>query len=213
MDKEKLKDIAEWILCIIVAIALALLVRAYIGSPTVVQQPSMHPTLISGDRLILNKISLKVGDKLNRGDIITFEAPSSNIISASSLDLANPIAPYDYTPSNIFESFSYYVLEINKTSYIKRVIATEGEHIKIENGKVYINGEELEENYLQPGVITAATQGLFTDLTVPEGCVFVMGDNREHSTDSRRFGCIPIEKVESKVLMRFWPFDKFGTVE
>ena len=213
MDIAKIKNILEWIGCIILAIILALVVRTLIGTPTAVKQPSMYPTLIEGERLLLNKISLKLGDNLKRGDIITFEAPSSSIVSASALDVSNPVAPYDYTPQNPFESFSYYVLEINKTSYIKRVIATAGEHIKIEDGKVYINDEELKEDYLQPDVVTTSTQGLFTDLTVPEGCVFVMGDNRENSTDSRRFGCIPVEKVESKVLIRFWPFNKFGPVE
>ena len=207
------KEIGEWAICIIIAIVLALLVRTFIGSPTVVQQPSMYPTFVSGDRLILNKIAIKTGQELKRGDIVTFEAPTTNITSATAIDLDNPIAAYDYTPSNIFESFKYYVLEIDKTSYIKRVIATEGQHIKIENGKVYINGTEIDEDYLQPGVITESADGLYTDLTVPKGCVFVMGDNRGHSTDSRRFGCIPLEKIESKVLMRFWPFEKFGTVE
>ena len=53
----------------------------------------------------------------------------------------------------------------------------------------------------------------FYDLIVPENCVFVMGDNRDHSTDSRSFGCIPLEKIEGKVWIRFWPFNLFGKVE
>ena len=52
----------------------------------------------------------------------------------------------------------------------------------------------------------------FSDLTVPENCVFAMGDNREHSTDCRAFGCIPLEKIEGKVLIRFWPLNLFGKV-
>ena len=54
--------------------------------------------------------------------------------------------------------------------------------------------------------------GQFLDLVVPEGTVFVMGDNRANSGDSRRFGCIPYEKIEGKVVLRFWPFSKFGTI-
>lgn len=212
MDKEKIKEIIEWILCIIVAIVLALLVRTFLGTPTVVQQPSMYPTLIEGERLILNRLAAKTGAELKRGDIITFESPTTNLVSAADADLTNPVARYDYKPDGLIANFKYYILEIDKISYIKRVIATAGEHVKIADGKVYINDEELQEDYLQPGVTTNSLQGQFTDLIVPEGYVFVMGDNREHSTDSRRFGCIPLEKVESKVLIRFWPFDRFGSI-
>ena len=102
---------------------------------------------------------------------------------------------------------------MNKTSYIKRVIALPGEHVKIYNNKVFINNELLEEPYLQKDVLTTSLDGPFTDIVVPQDCVFVMGDNREKSTDSRRFGCIPISKIESKVWIRFWPLDLFGTVE
>lgn len=88
-----------------------------------------------------------------------------------------------------------------------------GEHVKIEDGKVYINEEELGEEYLQPGVITDDLNGAYTDIIVPDGTLFVMGDNRGQSTDSRRFGCIPIEKIEGKVAIRFWPLNLFGKVE
>ena len=89
-----------------------------------------------------------------------------------------------------------------------------GEHVKIENGKVYINGELLDEPYLADGVKTEATQGeVFLDIVVPEGTLFLMGDNRPQSTDSRSFGCVPIEKIESRVLIRFWPLNLFGTVD
>ena len=215
MEKEKniLREILEWGLCIIIAILLALLIRYYVEIPTVVQQPSMYPTLLQGERLILNKWNRTVNGEIKRGDIITFESPSETFIPVYDADIQNPIAIYNQEPEGLFNKFTYYVLEINKKSFIKRVIGVEGDHVKIADGKVYINGKELEESYLQDGVITTALDGAFTELIVPKGTVFVMGDNREHSTDSRRFGCIPLEKVESKVLIRFWPLDRFGKVE
>lgn len=82
---------------------------------------------------------------------------------------------------------------------------------KIEGGKVYLNGKELDEPYLRDGIQTE--QKVFTDIVVPENCIFVMGDNRPQSMDSRSFGCIPVEKVESKVVIRFWPLNKFGKVK
>lgn len=213
VDKDKVKDILEWIYCIIIAVVLALLVRYFIGTPTIVKQPSMYPTLKQDQRLILNRWYRTVKATPKRGEIITFEAPSKSFMSQDEADLDNPVAVYENEPTGIFSKFKYYVLEIGKTSYIKRIIGLPGEKVKIENGKVYINGEELEEPYLQEGVETESTGGVFTEITVPEGYVFAMGDNRSKSSDCRRFGCIPIEKIESKVLIRFWPLNQFGKVK
>lgn len=211
--KFKVKEILEWVYCIIIAIVLALLVRYYIGTPTIVKQPSMYPTLKQNQRLILNRWGHTTKQLPKRGDIITFEAPSKIYVSAAEADLDNPTATYDNEPENIFDKFRYYVLEIGKTSYIKRVIGLPGEHIKIANGKVYINEQELKEEYLQPNVVTDSAEGAYADLIVPQGQVFAMGDNRTQSTDCRRFGCIPLAKIESKVFIRFWPLDLFGKVK
>ena len=207
----KVKDILEWAYCIIIAVVLALLFRYYIGTPTIVKQPSMYNTLEEGQRLILSRWTRTVKGTYKRGDIITFEAPSQTQMSTFDVDMNNPVAIYDYKPNGIFAKFSYYVLEFNKTSYIKRVIGVAGDHIKIESGKVYLNGQELNEPYLRDEIKTE--QKVFTDIIVPENCVFVMGDNRPQSMDSRSFGCIPLEKVESKVVIRFWPLNKFGKVK
>lgn len=212
-NKFKVKEIMEWVYCIVIAVVLALLVRYFIGTPTIVQQPSMWPTLKQGQRLILNRTIRITHAMPKRGDIVTFEAPSKSYVSSVEADLENPVAEYKHNINGIFTKFRYYVLELGKDSYIKRVIGLPGEHVKIEEGKVYINGEELQEDYLQPNVVTGSLYGAYTDLVVPEGCIFVMGDNRAESTDSRRFGCVPQEKLESIVLFRFWPFDVFGKVK
>lgn len=201
------KNILEWIYCIVIAIILALLIKFFLGTPTVVKQYSMYPTYKPNDRLILNRLERSKMPK--RGDVVTFEAPSKNIYGPGEYDLNNPVAKYAYQPINIFNKFTYYVLEINKTSYIKRVIAIEGDKVEIKDGKVYINNELLPEKYLAEGVKTEAT-GVFNNFIVPKGCVFLMGDNRSGSMDCRNFGCIPVEKIESKVVFRFWPFNKIG---
>ena len=206
----KLKNAFEWAYCIIIAIVLALLFRYYIGTPTVVKQVSMYNTLEENDRLILSRWTRTVKGKYKRGDIITFEAPSVSMPSALEINMDNPVAIYNYEPKGFFSKFTYNVLEFGKTSYIKRVIGVAGDHIKIEDGKVYLNYEELDEPYVREGVVT--TSNLITELTVPEGYVFAMGDNRENSTDCRAFGCIPLDKIESKVVLRFWPLNKFGKI-
>lgn len=214
--KSTLREIMEWLICIIIAVALALLVRYYIGTPTIVQQTSMFPTLKENERLWLNRWGRTTKKMPERGDIITFEAPS--VTRVQNIDYDNPVAIYNYEPQGLLEKFSYYVLESDKRSYIKRVIALPGEYVEIKNGSVYIDGERLEENYLRDGVVTDMIQGtndevFFTDFTVPENCVYALGDNRTGSTDCRSFGCIPLEKIEGTVLFRFWPFSEFGGVE
>lgn len=211
--KAKLKDIFEWIYCIIIAVALALLIRYYVGTPTIVKQSSMYPTFKQNERLILNRIYRTKNTVPQRGEVITFESPSLSYVDPNEADLNNPTAKYENEPDGWFNKFVYNVLEIGKTSYIKRVIALPGEHLEIKDGKVYINGEKLEEDYLAENVTTDSTGGAFTDIIVPEGTVFAMGDNRDHSSDSRRFGCIPFEKIESKVWLRFWPLNQVGIIK
>lgn len=210
---EKVKNILEWIYCIIIAIVLALLFRYYIGTPTIVKMESMYPTLVQDQRLWLSRWGRTTKKLPNRGDIITFEAPSKKKYTYTEIDESDPIAKYENEPTSLWGKFTYYVLEIGKDSYIKRVIALPGEHVEIKDGFVYINGEKLEENYLQEGIVTDVVGAGFTDFVVPENCVFAMGDNRNHSTDCRAFGCIPLEKIESKVWIRIWPLNLWGKID
>lgn len=201
------KEIIEWTICIVIAILLGLGIKYYVGTPTLVQHTSMYPTLKPGERLLLNRLYRTFKDTPKRGEIITFEAPSGEAES-----IENPIASYDRTSEGWVSDFVHYVLEINKTSYIKRVIGLPGEHVQIKDGKVFIDGKLLEENYLHDDVYTTEG-GAYIDLVVPQNCIFVMGDNRSASLDSRSFGCIPISKIEGKVLLRFWPLNESGTIK
>ncbi len=210
--KPEVKEALEWVYCIIIAVVLALAFRYYIGTPTIVKMVSMKPTLVQNQRLWLNRWGRTTKTLPEKGDIITFEAPSK-IYSENDLEGKKPIATYSDGPTNPFSKFMYYVVEIGKESYIKRVIALPGEHVEIKEGKVYINGNQLEENYLQDGIVTSAKVDGLDDFIVPENCVFAMGDNRNHSTDCRDFGCIPLEKIESKVAIRIWPLNLWGKVE
>jgi len=210
----RIKDILEWIFCIVIALVIALAFRYYVGTPTIVQQPSMYPTLKSDQRLWLNRWGKTIKKMPEKGDIITFEAPSKKLLTGEEVK-ESVKAKYENEPTSLWGKFCYYVLETDtsKVSYIKRVIGLPGEHIEIKYGKVYINDSLYEEPYLQENVETDNAQGYCVDLVVPENCVFVMGDNRSQSTDSRCFGCIPLEKVESKVWIRIWPLNVFGKIE
>lgn len=212
--KAKIKDIIEWIYCIIIAVVLALLVKYFLGTPTIVKQTSMVPTFQPNDRLILNRLYRTLKTTPQRGDIITFEAPTIANSTGEKVDLENPVAKYTNKTNGLVSKFFYNVVEITKKSYIKRVIGLPGDHVEIKDGSVYINGEKLEEDYLSSDVKTESVNGgQYLDIIVPEKTVFVMGDNRPDSIDSRKFGCIPYEKIEGKIVLRFWPLNKFGTVK
>ena len=215
MEEEKtnrFKDIIEWIICIVVALIIAISFRYFIGTPTIVQQPSMYPTLQENQRLWLNRWNRTIKKLPGKGDIITFEAPSTTVLSTEEIE-QSVVARYENEPENLWDKFKYSVLEIGKTSYIKRVIGVPNDHIVIRDGKVFVNDEMIEEKYLQSGVVTDNERGYIVDLVVPENTVFVMGDNRPQSTDSRCFGCIPLKKIESKVWIRIWPLNLFGKID
>lgn len=102
--------------------------------------------------------------------------------------------------------FHYYDAEGDKT-VVKRIIATEGDEIRILEEGVEVNGEILEEAYVE-----GVTNGL-VDMTVPEDTVFVMGDNRETSFDSRNMGAIPCKDLKGKVFFRVYPISEFGKIK
>ncbi len=210
--KTRIKDIIEWIVCILIALVIAIAFRYFVGTPTIVQQPSMYPTLEQDQRLWLNRWVRTIKKMPSKGDIITFEAPSTTVLTNNEIE-SSVIARYEKEPTSFWSKFSYFVLEVGKTSYIKRVVGLPGDHIVIKDGRVFINGEIIEEKYLQSGVVTDSGHGNCVDIVVPEKTVFVMGDNRSQSTDSRCFGCIPLEKIESKVWIRIWPLNLFGKID
>jgi signal peptidase I len=189
--------------------AVFVLIRYFLIAPTIVKHKSMQPTLQENQRLFLDRTYQISHRPLKVGELVAFEAPSKTYTKADA-DQKNPVAVYENSINGIINKFSYYVLEISKTNYIKRVIALEGDKVKILNGKVFVNGTLQEESFLPEDVQT--NSGVFYDLIVPEGYVFVLGDNRPNSLDSRELGCIPLEKIEGVVFFRFWPFNVFGKI-
>ena len=93
--------------------------------------------------------------------------------------------------------------------YVKRVIATEGQTVQIINNHVYVNGEVLDEPYIQ-GNVSALDSRYELPQAIPEGACFVLGDNREHSSDSRAFGLVPNDHIMGEVKLRVWPLNSLG---
>lgn len=96
---------------------------------------------------------------------------------------------------------------------VKRVVALPGDTLDFKDGKVIVNGQEIEEDYLSAGTYTMAPFGWQGEIRIPEGHYYVLGDNRGNSSDSRVFGPVPENAIEGKVWIRIYPFDKFGKLD
>jgi signal peptidase I len=171
------RTILEWLGVIGGGIAIALLVEAFLIQAFWIPSPSMEPTLDVGDRVLVNKLSYKFHD-VNRGDVVVFERP-----------------PGASTGQNG---------EIK--DLIKRVVAVGGDSIEAKEGNVFVNGEQVDEDYLEPGTPTDN----LPLTTIPDGQVFVMGDNRTNSEDSRIFGPIDEDAIVGRAFIRVLPITDIG---
>ena len=142
---------------------------------------SMRPTLDDGEFVLISRLAYVFGPP-HRGDIIVFRPPM--------YPEENPIRRFFGLPN----------LSTEYEDYIKRIIGLPGETVKIENGNVYINGVQLTEPYI------AAPPDYYGEWTVPEGQLFVLGDNRNNSADSHAWGLLPQKNVLGKALVIYWPF-------
>jgi len=199
---ERKKKLYSWIRIIFIWIICAIITLIFkhnVMAVAFIKSTSMYPTLNDSEFVLLSRTNKKDKSKYKVGDIIMFEAPSDTK-TVEEMFFEGPIAVYDYEPEGTLNRIIYYVLEATKLSYVKRIVAVGGDTVEFKNYKVYVNGIELEEDYLPEGTITES-KGL-PCVRIPEGYVYVLGDNREESLDSRRFGCIPIERLEGKVLFK-----------
>ena len=203
-----LREVLDWVICFAIAFVVYLLINYFfICAPTVKQQ-SMHPTIKNNEKVLTIRPWMK-GSKFEYGQIITFEAPIDNKLYIDSNETLYTAQYENYTGITLF---LYNFLDVNKVSYIKRVIGLPGDHIVIKDGMVYRNDEKIEEPYLRE-MNTEIQEQEYADVIVPENTVYVMGDNREQSKDSRSFGCIPYNRVNGYVLCRIWPLNKLGSIE
>jgi signal peptidase I len=177
---------------ILMAFVLALLIKTFLFAAFWIPSPSMSPTLVHGDRVLVNKIPYYFHDP-RRGDIIVFE---------------NPHGTADRGLVGGFLHWLGQGLGIQGAAdedFIKRVVGLPGDTVEGKNGNVYVNGERLVEPYLHERT------NPFPATKVPEGQLFVMGDNRNNSLDSRfGLGFVPIDKVVGKAFVIIWPPSRMG---
>lgn len=163
-----LGSIVEVVVIVAAAFVLALLIQQFIVKPFYIPSPSMQPTLIEGDRVLVSRFVYRFGEP-NRGDIVVFHPP------------------------------------VDETQdYIKRVVAVAGDRVAVKDGKLYVNGKAQVEPYLKEQRIALS----YAERTVPPGEIFVMGDNRNNSGDSRVFGPVKTSEVVGEAFLIYWPVPK-----
>lgn len=182
--KEK-NELWEWTKALLIAFAIAAIIRYFLFTPIAVDGESMRPTLEDGDRMIVNKIGYKIGEP-KRFDIVVFHAPEQK-------------------------------------NYIKRVIGLPGDSLEYKDDQLYINGEPIDEPYLDAYKAEIAGGTLTEDFTlkdidvsldeIPKGYVFVMGDNRRNSKDSRHIGLVDQKEIIGNTSLIFWPFNDIKIVK
>jgi signal peptidase I len=184
-------ELIEWIKALVIAGLLVFIIRWFLVSPFIVDGPSMQPNFWNRERIIVNKIVYDIRQP-KRGEVIVFHVPEEG------------------------------------RDFIKRVIGVPGDTIKVDGDSIYVNGKKIEETYLKKAYEQAHAagglynvhnddrsnfpNGQFPDGKVPAGSLFVMGDNRSNSEDSRMIGFIPLNRVVGRADMVFWPLPDFHFV-
>jgi signal peptidase I len=179
--RSRTRNVIEWVVVLVGALLVAMAVKTWALQAFWIPSGSMEPTLQVNDRVLVNKISYDLDD-VDRGDIIVFERPDG-----------------------------WGVGDIK--DLIKRVIALPGETVGVVDGVVHIDGVPLEEPYLAAGTATPeffAESGCVPDCVVPEGHLFVLGDNRTNSDASNHFGFVPFDDVVGRAFVRVWPPGEIG---
>ncbi|ACK64304.1 signal peptidase I [Rippkaea orientalis PCC 8801] len=177
-QSQRWKGVWENLQIVIIAVVLALVIRTFIAEPRYIPSESMLPTLETGDRLVVEKVSYHFHSP-QRGDIVVFEPPSQ------------------------LQLLGYK----REQAFIKRIIGTAGETVAVFDGKVYLNNQPLVENY-----ILESPHYNLKPIQIPDGKLFVMGDNRNNSNDSHVWGFLPEKNVIGRAIFRFFPFDRIGKI-
>ncbi len=183
-------------LLIIVALVVAVVIKTFLVQAFFIPSASMHDTLLEGDRVMVNKLAFRFGEP-GHGDVIVFDSPLEESSDGENI--------FGAILRNIGESLG---LSTPDTALIKRVIALEGDTIEIRDNGVFINGTAIDESYLTRNV----RMPNFGPLQIPPDHVFVMGDNRNQSEDSRRFGPIPESSIIGRAFVRVWPPSRWGGI-
>jgi signal peptidase I len=191
-DKTR-RAVVETVLLVGLAIIIAIVLRAFVAQAFRIPSASMEPQLMIGDRVVVSRLAYRVHDP-RRGDIIVFDCPPA---------AGCPDDSHDALPVRAAKALGEALLirQPDVEEFIKRVIGLPGDVVEGHDGFVFVNGTLLVEPYLPKGTITSD----FGPITVEKDKLWVMGDNRGNSGDSRVFGQIEQDTIVGRAMLRVWP--------
>ena len=205
------RRVSRLVLEVVAAVVVMVLLRAFVVQSFYVPSESMEPTVLPGDRVVVNR--LVDGADVRRGDIIVFDGTET---------FGGPDRSAYEAPGVIGRTLSALQravgIDPGEKDYLKRVVGIGGDQVRCctPDGRLELNGAALDERYLPAGV---AASDVSFDVTVPTGKLWVLGDNRAESSDSRAHlgdpggGMVPVEDVVGRVALRYWPLSRWGTMD
>lgn len=204
-----LAGLRELLVVVVMALALSFVIKTWVIQAFYIPSGSMEDTLVLNDRVIVNKLVPKAMD-LQRGDVVVFTDPD-HWLSGTVEPPRGPVM------QKVHDALSFVGLLPSESDdhLIKRVIGLPGDHVACcdAKGRVTVNGSPIDESYIKPGDVPSAIP---FEVTVPAGKVWVMGDHRSDSEDSRfhnddgASGAVPIEKITGRAIAIVWPLDRIG---
>jgi signal peptidase I len=175
---------------VLAAFVIAFTVKTLLVQAFFIPSESMVPTLLIGDRVVVSRVSYRVHEP-HRGDVVVFSSPY------------NLPHPGDSMPHRFVKVFlqSFGLSQPKDEDFIKRIVGLPGDTVDSHGGRIYVDGRQLQEPYLPPSLRTRD----FPPILVPPHHLWVMGDNRGASSDSRVFGPIDEGKIVGRAILRIWP--------
>lgn len=181
------------------AIGLALGIQAFIVKPYQIPSESMEPTLDPGQRVLVNRLSTKLGSEPEIGDVLVFHPPTGADGNSPKQCGVKP-EPNQPCPTPTDE--------MSDQNFIKRVVAGPGDRLYIEDGHAVVNGEEADEDFIRP--CRSGDCDFPEEIVIPPDHYFMMGDNRGASDDSRYWGPVPRDWIIGKAFFTYWPPKSIG---
>ena len=194
-----MKGLIELVITVAVAVALALLIQAFIVKPYRIPSPSMVPTLDVGQRVLTNRLI----NHPSIGDIVVFHPPHG-------ADLGDGVCGNPNQGGGHNQVCGTPTTDQSQQTFIKRVVAGPGDIVKIINGHVYRDGVPEKDSYIVPCPADTTSCNFPTPIKIPPGDYFMMGDNRPDSDDSRYWGPVPDKWIIGVAFFTYWPPDRIG---